>query len=296
MDWLHQKRGSHALNLIQAVIKSLFWSIIKIVGNRELCKDCPEGDGAKMIGVKKVRPILAIIIYCLGLLLGLGLSGWYVWGEVEASLFIPRTGEVTLTSLKCPLMIGANETGLTSATFRNPTMAVIHPTVTAQISHGLYLYPRSEKTVLDLAPGEIKRVYWQVSPEDRTFRWLILVNVYETPQPNTSSQQGSCGILYSPLRGISGGALSLLIAAAALLGMVLGQAFWRSPAAHPKEIGQNPGSAVAVLTGIVALSMLFILPRWWVLSGFFFFAAIMLIGIIFTEFVLFSPVPRITKA
>ncbi len=247
-----------------------------------------------MTGSIKIRFIFSVIIYSLGLLLGLALSAWYVWGEAEAGLFVARTGEETITSLKCPLMISPNETGLVSASFRNPTMAVIHPTVQAVISHGTF--PRREEIVLDLIPGEIKQLFWQVSPEDRIFRWLILVNVYETSQPDFPSGQGSCGILYSTIPGISGQALSILISVAALLAMALGLAFWRKTDAPPNDLGQNPGSALSVLAVIVALSMLFILPRWWVLSGFFFFVAIMLIGIIFTEFVLFPGRPRRAKA
>ena len=234
---------------------------------------------------QKILSITGILIFLIGIFMGLVLSGWYVWGEAEAALMVSRTGDVTITSLRCPLMLGSTETGLVSAYFNDPTSAVIRPTVQAQISHGTL--PRLEKTILTLAPGEMKQLQWQIGPEDRIFRWLILVNVYETSQPDFLSQQGSCGILFSSIPGVSGKVLSILISVMSLLGMIIGLALWTSANTPLRDLVQNATNAMSVLAVIVVLSMLLILPRWWVLSGFFFLAAIMLIGIIITQFVLF---------
>jgi hypothetical protein len=234
---------------------------------------------------KKLSLIAAVILYPVGLLIGLALSGWYVWGEVEAALFVSRTGEVTLTTLKCPLILGTAETGTVSASFGNPSPEVIHPTIQAQISHGSL--PRTEQTVLTLTPGEVKPVQWQVGAPDRVFGGLILVNVYQSSQKDFPSGQGSCGILLSPVGRISGKTLFVLMFVAALALMGAGLALWYRANSPLRGMIQNATNAVTALAVVAGISMLLIFPRWWVLSGFFFFAAIMLIGIILTQFILF---------
>ena len=76
--------------------------------------------------------IPGIVIYVIGILLGLGLCGWSTWGEIEATLLVFHTGE-GLIQLHCPLMLDSIETGSVSASFDNPTGEVIHPTVSAVI-------------------------------------------------------------------------------------------------------------------------------------------------------------------
>ncbi len=242
---------------------------------------------------KTLFSILAVVLFILGLLLGLALSGWYVWGEVEAVIFVPRSGDVTLTSLKCPLILGAEEGGVVSASFDNPTSETIHPTIQAQFSHGKI--PRVQETVLDLTPGQAQRLQWLVGKQDRLFGWLILVNVYESSQPNTLSEQGSCGIMLSPVGWMRGEALFTLMFILSVVLLAGGLALWtwaRSPLRGLTQSATNAMSALGVITG---LAMLSILPRWWVLTGFLFFAAIMMIGIILTQFILFPeglPSPR----
>ncbi len=234
---------------------------------------------------KRLFLITAVILYPIGLLIGLALSGWYAWGEVEAALFVSRTGDVTLTTLKCPLILGTAETGTVSASFGNPTPEVINPTIQAQISHGSI--PRTEQTVLTLAPGEVKPVQWQVGSADRIFGGLILVNVYQSSQKDFPSGQGSCGILLSPVGRLSGKTMFALMFAAALALMGGGLALWYKANSPLRGMKQTATNAVTTLAVVVGISLLLIFPRWWVLSGFFFFAAIMLIGIILTQFILF---------
>ncbi len=235
----------------------------------------------------RVLSNLAIVLFSIGLLLGLALSGWYFWGEAEAALFVSRTGEMTLTTLKCPYMLNRSETGTVSASFKNPTNETIHPTIQAQISHGIVGIPRVEETVLDLLPGQVKPVQWHVSAADKIFGVLILVNVYESSQPNTYSGQGSCGILFFPGGTFSGKVLFNFVFIAAFLVMAGGLIFWRG--VHPALRGnlEDATNAVTTLAVVVGLALLFILPRLWVLSGFFFFASILLIGVILTQFILF---------
>ena len=230
----------------------------------------------------------AVILYLLGLVTGLVLSGWFGWAGAEALVLVPRTGDVTLTTLRCPLILGLHETGTVSATFNNPTAETINPTIMTQISHGSI--PQEEDTVLELAPGQVQSVQWKVGAADKVFDVLILVNVYETSQRNTSSGQTSCGILFIPSGNISGKGLLILMDGAAFIGLIAGLILWRRARSSLRGLQGGVTSAMTALAVIVILSLLLMLLSWWLATGIGFLISVMLIGIILSQYILFPGV------
>jgi hypothetical protein len=224
------------------------------------------------------------LLFFAGVLLGLALSGWSLWGEVEATLLVFRTGERVI-SLRCPLMLASNETGRVSAYFDNPTREEINPTIQAVI--GRLGQSRTESTVLPLAPGEIKQLQWTVGPRDTVFGGLVLINVNESSQRNFSSHQGSCGIPVSSLPGLPGMRVFALLFGTSLVGMTLGASLWLIGNSRLKGLTENATNASAALAVLVFLDMLLILPRWWGLGLVFFLISIMLVVVIITQFMLF---------
>ena len=238
--------------------------------------------------MKPRRKFLAIpgaIIFSAGILLGLILSGWSLWGQVEASLLVFRTGEQDIAALRCPVMIASREAGKVSAFFDNPTGEVINPTVQAVISHAGQA--RMESTVLTLAPGEKKQLQWTVGPGDRVFGGLILVNVFETSQRNFPTHQGSCGIPVSSFPSLSGKQVFILMFVTSLIGMAGGAVLWVTGNPRLKGLIENATNASAALAVLVVLDMLLIFPNWWGLSLLFFLVTVMLVVIIITQFMLF---------
>jgi hypothetical protein len=232
----------------------------------------------------KILSISGVLVYSIGILLGLALCGWYVWGEVEASLLVFHTGDRGI-HLLCPLMLSSTEQGSVSAAFNNPTDEEIHPTVQAVISHKNI--PRTESTVLTLAPGQAQKLTWNVNREDKVFGGLILVNVFETSQRNFLSHQGSCSIMFWKFPPFSGKwvfTLFFLICVVTIAGGVLLWLKGNSPLKDMRRSATNAGITLAV---VIMVALLLILPRWWILSGLLFLFSIMLIVIIITQFVLF---------
>ena len=224
-------------------------------------------------------------IFFVGILLGLILSGWSLWAEVEASIMVFRTGDQDISNLRCPLMLASAETGTVSASFDNPTAEIINPTVQATINHvGV---PRTETTVLTIAPGEKKSVQWVVGPGDKVFGGLVLINVFESSQRDFPSHQGSCGIPISSFPGLSGIQAFVLIFAFAQVAMAGGTGLWLVGHSRLKGLAANATNASVALTGFVFVDMLFIFSTWWGMGLLFFFLAIMLIVIIVTQFILF---------
>lgn len=233
---------------------------------------------------RKSIQIPGTVLYSIGILIGLALSGWCLWGEVESALLVFRTGEGGLT-MRCPLMVTVNETGIVSASFDNPTEEVISPTVQAVISHKNM--SRTETMVVNLEPGEKKQLQWAVNSDDMIFGGLILVNVFETSQRNFPSHQGSCGVPVARFPGLSGKQVFILMFVTSLIGMAVGAALWVTGSGPLKGLMENATNAGAALAVLVFLDLLLTLPRWWGLSMLIFFIAVMLIFIIFTQFVLF---------
>lgn len=232
---------------------------------------------------RKTIYIPGAIIFLAGVLLGLFLSGWALWGEVEASMLVFRTGEQYIT-LRCPMMLASPETGTVSAYFANPTTDTINPTIKAVI--GREGYVRDDITVLSLAPGEKKQLQWTVGPGDQVFGGLVLVNVFESSQRNFPTHQGSCGIPVSKLPGLSGMQVFALQFLASLIGMAGGAALWVIGNSRLKGLLENATNASVALGILVFVDMLLTFPRWWGLSLLLFLVTIMLIVIIFTQFML----------
>ena len=227
------------------------------------------------------------ILFFVGILLGLILTAWSAWGQIEAYLLVFRSGELDIASIRCPLMLNSNETGLVSATFDNPTAESISPTVFAVI--GRIGQVRTETSLLTLAPGEKSLLSWKVGPGDKVFGGLILVNIFETSQRNFLTHQGSCGIPVSFLPGFSGMQEFLFTLATSLLLLIVGATLWvigHFPLKGVIESATNAGAALAVLV-VLGLSSIF--PDWWGLGLFCLFASIMLIVVIVTQFMLFQP-------
>jgi len=231
--------------------------------------------------------IPGVILFFIGILLGMALNGWADWGEVEAYMLVFRSGDQDIASIRCPLMLGPSETGVVSASFDNPTAESISPTVYAVI--GRIGQTRTVTNVLTLTPGEKSQLSWKVGPDDKVFGGLILTNIFETSQRNFSTHQGSCGIPVSFFPGLTGMHTFIFIAAASLLGILGGAALWllgNFPLHGTIESATNAGAALAafVLAGMVS-----ILPDWWGLGLVCFFVAIMLIVVIVTQFMMFQP-------
>jgi len=234
---------------------------------------------------RKTLYIPGALIFSAGILLGLILSGWSLWGQVEAILLVYRTGEQDIVSLQCPVMLASTETGMVSAYFDDPTPEEINPTI--QVVIGQVGRSRTISSVLTLAPGEKKQLQWQVGPGDKVFGGLILVNIFETSQRNFPTHQGACGIPVSGLPGLSGKLLFILMFGLSLIAIASGAILWLVGRSPLRGLVENATNACAALAVLVILDMLLALPRWWGLSLILFLVTAMLVVIIITQFMLF---------
>jgi len=227
-----------------------------------------------------IRSILGGLLFILGMLAGLGLSSGILWSELEA-FSQEGAADGGRLHLDCPPMLSSDETGVVSASIANSIDVTVNPVVSAEISGN----PRSDQT-LSLAPGEAKRMEWTVDSSDREFDRIIRVNIYQRRYRELVPRAGSCGILFISLFGLSGIGTYSLIVVLSLGSMILGGYLWISARPLLTETHASFLNASRFLGGLVLASLISSLLRWWGLTLLFNALAVLMIGVIITEFIL----------
>jgi hypothetical protein len=228
---------------------------------------------------------LGALLFLAGILIGLALSGAYTWSEIEARAYSSFSGDARLR-LNCPLMLSSEESGVVRAEIINLIDKNIEPVITVQISHGKV--PREIKQTLSLVPLESKTLEWNVDYSDAIFERLILVNVFQSRYSENPSRWGSCGILIFSLFGLTGMETFSLVFVISQILIIAGGFLWLY--AH-RPLDQFSGNIVrinSVLFSMTIFALLSTVAHWWGLALFFDALMLLLMGVIFTEFVLFS--------
>ena len=228
---------------------------------------------------------LGALLFLAGVFVGLTLSGAVAWGESEARIYSSFNGDSNL-AIKCPMIISPAETGTISAEIVNLTGEDIKPVVTVEITHGKV--PREIKQTFPLKSLKSESVQWIVDSSDVIFERVILVNALQSRYSHNPSRSGSCGILVFNLFGLTGVQTFGLLLGFSLILMLAGGGLWL----HVRRpLDRFSGSLVqinTVLLAVTILALLSTLARWWGLALFFDALILLVMGVIITEFVLFS--------
>ncbi len=210
--------------------------------------------------------ILGIAIVSIGILLGLALVALAVWGDLEASLFDSAIREeAQLTTLRCPVMITAAETGRVTAAFTNPAERPLTLIARASITRRYVTLMRQVELQATLAPGETRTLEWTVSAEDAAYRQLILVRVRSLRSPPLPSRDGACGIVVVNLPYLTGDQLVTLMVVVSTLSMGVGLWLVERRRANVFDLGAL--RAMSALAGLVVVGMVVSLLGWWVLGA-----------------------------
>lgn len=228
---------------------------------------------------------LGALLFLAGVVIGLALSAAVAWAESEAVVYSSYNGEHNL-GMKCPLMISPAESGVVSAEIINLTDKEIKPVILVEISHDKA--PREISQTISLASRESETVQWTVDSSDVIFARLILVNVLQSRYSDNPSRSGSCGILLFHLFGLTG-MQSFAMVFAISLGITLsGGWLWLSARSPLDKLSGNIVQINAVLLGITILALLSTWVRLWGLTLLFDALIVLVLGVIVTEFILFS--------
>lgn len=163
---------------------------------------------------------LHFLFYAVGAVLGLAVTFFATWADLEASYYgFDRTGGARLSSLSCPIFMTATETTTVSIRLRNSTDNTIAPSIKVDLSSPLAQESLIEKA--DLAPGENKRLEWEIGPENIDLKRFVFARIWTYAAYPLKNQEATCGVFVLPLPG-SGVAYTWGMVVLSLLGMGYG--------------------------------------------------------------------------
>lgn len=220
-----------------------------------------------------------------GVFTGLGLSGAFAWAESEARVSSPFNADSDL-GMQCPLILSPAEKGVVTAEIVNLTGEAVKPIFRVEISHGRV--PRQIQQTFELGSLKSEHMEWTVDSSDVIFERVILVNAQQSRYKSNPSRSGSCGILVFSLFGLTGIQSFGLVLVVSLLLMFAGGVLWLKDRRPLDKFSKEVFQINSVLFVVIVLALLSTLARWWGMALFFDALALLVMGVIITEFVLFS--------
>jgi hypothetical protein len=209
------------------------------------------------------------VLFSLGLATALALAAAVVWADLEASTFDVSLigGSEPLSSLRCPVMMSRNETAQLTASVTNPSDRAVRLSVRAHISDGFVSLIREERELLELAPGETRRLSWAIAPQDAAYGRIVLARVHVLRAgPEHPHRQRSCGVLVLGLP-FSGHAFAWLLATSSVAAMAAAAyGWWRSRPSRLLRYDQGT-LFMAVLTLLASAALVGAFGSWWIVGA-----------------------------
>ena len=227
---------------------------------------------------------IGILIFLLGEVLGLTLSGAVTWGELEARIRFSYSANEVMP-LECPLMISPSETGTIHAQIVNQTEREVKPVVVSAISQAGGEQTESQTFILEARA--VEDASWEVNSSNVIFGNLILVNIFQSQYRDNPSRLGSCGILFFNLFGLRGAHAFAVILTASLAFLFIGGGLWFHFSKPLNENNTNAARAGILLAVINIAALLCLFPRLWGLILIFDAFSLLAMGVILIEFILF---------
>jgi hypothetical protein len=179
-----------------------------------------------MSASKKSSSVLSVILFGIGVVMGLVFSAFLIWANVEASLFDPDLRGDAALDLHCPLVLNADETGTVSATFTNTATWDVNLIVQADISETYLSLFRHEKVILKLASGESQEVRWTVSAADKVYGRFVFVKAANNRQMPIPGRVGTCGIVIANIPFLTGAEMVVIAIGLTVILFAAGMALW----------------------------------------------------------------------
>ncbi len=193
----------------------------------------------------KKLPVISILIYSLGLTIGLLFNILSVWADFEASIFDASlsSGE-NFPNFRCPIMISKDEIGVISGDAVNPLDRKMTLTIRSHSTDGAVTLLNETHDKFTLGIGEIKEMEWTVAPDDAVWGNFILFRVYQFSSYPVPAKSSACGVLVANVAGISGNVLVWLLIFISVAGM--GTGIWLWLRSHKPLTSQPRDVAVAL--------------------------------------------------
>jgi hypothetical protein len=220
--------------------------------------------------------IVSTLIFLTGALIGILFLGGATWADFEASLFSSGLGAEQTLSVRCPVMIAPDETGVMRAAVANRTDKTRIRRVQTHISAGYVTYMDEYLENLELEPGDTRTLKWEFTAENAAWDRFVLARVTLFSSYPLPAQTGTCGVQVVNIFGLPGGLVTAL-ACILSLGLMIAGIFLRrnidAPSAKRLLDAQN---LMLTMAGLVTAGILAVLAGVWLAGGLALIGAILL--------------------
>jgi len=234
---------------------------------------------------KNVR-LLSMAIFMIGVIAGMLFTGIAVWADFEASLFDSSlTAQDAFPGFRCPIIIGQNQTGIISGRIENTSKYNLKFFIRAHATDGSII-SMSERVDRPVVPaGTSQPIQWEVSRSNAIWGNFILFRAYQYRYAPVTSRASSCGIIISPVPGISGTAAMILLIGISLVGMGTGLFLWFRQLKRQQGKLREAATAMVVLAIFVVTGIVMNLFGMWFLGFFIIILTVLLIFVLLAYFV-----------
>ena len=223
---------------------------------------------------------LSILVFAVGLLVGLALFAVLVWSGVETLLFDPVWRyDAPLRSLRCPVMITPSEAGVVSAGISNPLDRPTERFLRVHVTSGSILRVIEFTEAVELEPGETKRVAWEVTRDHAVYDRVIMVNAILRGRYGLPTRQSSCGIIVVDVPFFTGHQVFGLSLAVSLLAMAGGYTLWVRSDGLLTRRRRRAARAMIALGASVGVGIVLALMGWWLPGLILFVVVLVAIGV-----------------
>ncbi len=183
---------------------------------------------------------IGVVMYGLGVVIGLLLTVLLTWRDFEASSFelarqnamLFRHPKQGLNQFSCPLAITRNEKAEIKAAVHNPHERTVKTVFRASITDGSILLAEYIEEQLEIAPGESVEFSWPVQASDAAWERFVMARAFTVPSLPLESMASYCGILVIDLPFLNG---HQVLGLAAMLGLGLLIGGWFLWTRNPSE-------------------------------------------------------------
>ena len=217
---------------------------------------------------------LYLILYVVGAVLGLALTFFATWADLEAAYYgFDRTGGQRLSSLSCPILMTRTETSKISIKFTNSTERKISPSIKVDLSSPINTISTIEE--VQLAVGESKRISWEIGPENIDLGRFVFARVWTYASYPIKDKESTCGVFVLPLPG-SGVFYTWIMVFGCLFGVGYGLMKMR----QVKGPGRSgPYERYSFLAIVIVLGLIVSILGWW-LAGILVIVLALLVSVI----------------
>lgn len=236
---------------------------------------------------KSLIRILSVVIFIIGVVVGLFVFGVAVWADFEATMFDSLINEKGTVRISCPVVINDSETGEVNLTISNRTDEPIKNRIWTKITEGAISLIDESRERYDVAPGEDIELSWTVYPDGAVYNGrLILVKIRTDPTYPLINRQGSCGILVISETNLSGNQFLITVVSISIIFMATGIIIWWLVNKPIRGKNYRVYRAMLALGIIVILGLLFGLLGYWSIGAILLILTILVIGAMIAYFLM----------